>query len=405
MRVGDSMHSIPEVALKAGREKSTRRRHPWIFSGAVARVDGDPESGSTVRVVSQSGEFLAYAAWSPSSQIRLRTWSFDEEATIDAAFMRQRIARSIETRRQLNLLDEGGACRLIFSESDGLPGLIVDRYGEYLVCQILSAGGDYWRDAIVSALDELLSPRAIYERSEAGVRSKEGLETRSALLRGTVPPAPVEFATCGMRQLVDIGQGQKTGSYLDQSMNRMRVAAYAAGGRVLDAYSYSGGFAISSLLLGAADATLIDSSADALHLAARQSALNGVGDRCNYTNANVPEELRRLRDSQQQFYLVILDPPKFVSSAQQLKSGCRGYKDINMLGMQLLRPGGVLATFSCSGHVSGDLFQKIVAGAAVDVNRNVQILERLSQAPDHPVALQFPEAEYLNGLLLRVIGW
>jgi 23S rRNA (cytosine1962-C5)-methyltransferase len=397
--------SLPEVALKAGREKSVRRRHPWIFSGAVARVDGDPESGSTVRLVSQSGEFLAYAAWSPSSQIRLRIWSFDEEATIDAEFIRQRIARSIELRRQLKLLDEGGACRLIFSESDNLPGLIVDRYGEYLVCQFLSAGGDYWRDTIVSALDESLSPRAIYERSDASIRRKEGLDTRSALLCGTAPTAPVEFATGGMRQLVDIGQGQKTGSYLDQSINRMRVAAYAADARVLDAYSYSGGFAISSLLLGAADATLIDSSADALHAAARQAALNDVGDRCNYINANVPEELRRLRDSQQQFDLVILDPPKFVNSAQQLKSGCRGYKDINMLGMQLLRPGGILATFSCSGHVSGDLFQKIVAGAAVDANRNVQIIERLSQAPDHPVALQCPEAEYLNGLLLRVVSW
>lgn len=398
------MHNIPKVMVKAGREKSIRRYHPWIFSGAVARIDGAPESGSTVRIVSPSGEFLAYAAWSPSSQIRLRIWSFNEKETIDAAFLRQRISRSIELRRQLNVMDEGGACRLIFSESDGLPGLIVDRFGEYLVCQFLSAGSEYWRDAIVTALDELLSPRAVYERSEASVRSKEGLEPRSGLLQGVVPSTPVEFATGGMRQLVDIEQGQKTGSYLDQGINRMRVAHYAKDAHVLDAYSYSGGFAISSLLQGAANATLIDSSADALQLAARQSALNGVGDRCSFTNANVPEELRRLRDSKQQFDLVILDPPKFVSSAQQVKSGCRGYKDINMLGMQLLKPGGVLASFSCSGHISGDLFQKIVAGAAVDVRRDVQIIERLSQAPDHPVALQFPEAEYLKGLILRVVG-
>ena len=394
---------MPEVTLKAGREKSIRRRHPWIFSGAVARVEGTPPSGTTVRLVSQSREFLAYAAWSPSSQIRLRIWSYDEKQSIDATFIRQRVARAIEMRRQLKLLDKASACRLIFSESDGLPGLIVDRYGEYLVCQFLSAGGEYWRDTIVAALDELMSPLAIYERSEAEVRKKEGLEPRSGLVSGVAPSAPVEFSIGDMRRLVNIEHGHKTGSYLDQSINYQRVAAYARDARVLDAYAYSGGFAISALLSGAASATLIDSSADALAMAEQQSALNGVGDRCTYINANVPEELRRLRKDQQQFDLIILDPPKFVSSVQQLKSGCRGYKDINMLGLQLLKPGGVLATFSCSGHVSGELFQKIVAGAAVDVNRDVQIIERMSQAPDHPVELQFPEAEYLKGLLLRVI--
>lgn len=398
------MDGVAEVILKTGREKSIRRRHPWIFSGAVARVEGAPPSGSTVRLVSESREFLAYAAWSPSSQIRLRIWSYDDQDTIDAAFIRERVARAIDLRRQLNLLDKAAACRLVFSESDGLPGLIVDRYGEYLVCQFLSAGGEYWRDAVVSALDELLSPRAIYERSEADVRKKEGLESRSGLLCGEAPTGPVEFSIGGMRRLVNIVQGHKTGSYLDQSVNHQRVATYAMDACVLDAYSYSGNFAVSSLLHGAAQATLIDSSADALAMAEQQASLNGVADRCSYTNANVPEELRRLRKSQQQFDLIVLDPPKFVSSAQQLKSGCRGYKDINMLGLQLLKPGGLLATFSCSGHVSSDLFQKIVAGAALDANRDVQIIERMSQAPDHPVALPFPEAEYLKGLLLRVAG-
>jgi 23S rRNA (cytosine1962-C5)-methyltransferase len=397
------MQSIPEVSLKAGREKSIRRRHPWIISGAVARDNGDPDAGSTVRVMSSSGEFLAYAAWSPASQIRARAWSFDEATTIDAAFIRLRVARAIELRRQLKLLDKAGACRLVFSEADGLPGLIVDRYGSYLVCQFLSVGADVWRDAVVSALDDLVTPRAIYERSEASVRRKEGLGLRSELLRGELPAEPVEYSTGGMRQLVNIEQGQKTGSYLDQSVNHLRVAAHAAGASVLDAYSYSGGFAISALQHGATDATLIDSSADALRLAEQQAGLNGVADRCQYTMANVPEELRKLRDSQRRFDLVILDPPKFVSSAQQLQSGCRGYKDINMLGLQLLKPGGVLATFSCSGHVSADLFQKVVAGAALDVNRDAQIIERLSQAPDHPVALQFPEGDYLCGLIVRLL--
>ncbi|MDH4124430.1 MAG: class I SAM-dependent methyltransferase [Gammaproteobacteria bacterium] len=394
---------MPQISLKAGREKSIRRRHPWVFSGAIARVNGNPEAGSTVRVVSDSGEFLAYAAWSPRSQIRARAWSFDAASTINAAFIRQRIARAIELRRQLHLMDDAGACRLVFSEADGLPGLIVDRYRDYLVCQLLSVGAEFWREAIVAALEELLVPRAIYERSDASVRHKEGLELRSGLLRGELPGEPVEYTLHGVRQLVSIEQGQKTGSYLDQSVNRLRVAAYAKGASVLDAYSYSGGFALAALHHGAADASLIDSSAEALQLAAHQATLNGVAARCQFTNANVPQELRRLRDSGQRYDLVVLDPPKFVSSAQQLQSGCRGYKDINMLGLQLLKPGGVLATFSCSGHVSADLFQKIVAGAAADVRCDAQIIERLSQAPDHPVALQFPEADYLCGLLVRML--
>lgn len=400
----NSMQIDPEVILKPGRERSLRRRHPWIFSGAIERVSGQPGTGSTVRLVSNSREFLAYAAYSPSSQIRLRAWSFDENEVINGAFMRERIARSIELRRQLGLLNADGACRLIFSESDGLPGLIADRYGEYVICQFLSAGAEFWRDAIVAALQELLSPRAIWERSDASIRRKEGLDSRRGLLCGTPLSGPIEFITGGIRQLVDLEHGQKTGGYLDQSVNHARVAGYASNGRVLDAYSYSGGFAIAALLRGAAEATLIDSSADALQLASQQADLNGVGDRCRYTNVGVPEELRRLRDSEQRFDLVVLDPPKFVSSAEQVKSGCRGYKDVNMLGLQLLKPGGVLATFSCSGHVSGDLFQKIVAGAALDVKRDVQIIERLSQAPDHPVALPFPEAEYLKGLILRVVS-
>jgi 23S rRNA (cytosine1962-C5)-methyltransferase len=317
--------------------------------------------------------------------------------------LRERIARAIDMRRKLNQLDDRGACRLIFGESDAMPGLIVDRFGEYLVCQFLSTGAEYWRDTIVASLDELVSPRGIYDRSDAAVRRKEGLGARRGMLRGTIPSAPVEFVTGGIRHLVDLEQGQKTGGYLDQNLNRTRVATYAAGSRILDAYSYTGGFSIAALKNGAHEATLIDSSADALKTAAQQAELNDVADRCRFLNASVPDELRRLRDTNQQFDLVILDPPKFVNSAQQVNSGCRGYKDINMLALQILKPGGVLATFSCSGHVSADLFQKVIAGAAVDAHRDVQILERLSQAPDHPVALHFPEAEYLKGLVLRVV--
>ncbi len=258
------MPKYPVVTLKAGREKSIRRRHPWIFSGAITGVEGRPEPGVTVRVVASSGDFLAWAAYSPSSQIRLRTWSFDEKPDIDEDFIQQRIARSVDLRRQLGLLGAGGACRRVFGESDGLPGLIVERYGEHLVCQFLSAGADSWRDAVIASLDELLSPHSMVERSEASARLKEGMETRRGLLRGSTLQGPVEFLAGGIRQLIDLGEGQKTGSYLDQSINRLRVAAYASGAQVLDAYSYSGGFSIAALLKGAANATLIDSSADAL---------------------------------------------------------------------------------------------------------------------------------------------
>jgi 23S rRNA (cytosine1962-C5)-methyltransferase len=394
------MNALKEVVLKPGREKATRRRHPWIFSGAVARSDDAPRAGETVRVVGAGGEFLALAAYSPESQIRLRVWSFDEAERIDAAFMRRRLERAIAGRPRAR--DARSACRLVFAEADGLPGLVVDRYGPYLVCQFLAVGPERWRDEIAAALDELLSPAGVYERSEASARRKEGLPSRRGVLRGAEPAGAIEIEVGGLRQLVDVTEGQKTGAYLDQRDNRRRVAAYAAGARVLDAYAYTGGFGIAALLAGARDATLIDASGDALGLAARQAELNDVVDRCRFVAGQVPVELRRLREAGDRFDLVVLDPPKFVHSAEQIQRGSRGYKDVNRLGLELVSPGGTLATFSCSGHVDAALFQKIVAGAAVDAGRDAQILERMSQPPDHPVPLSFPEAEYLKGLILRV---
>jgi len=392
----------PTAWLKPGREKSLRRRHPWVFSGAVGRVDGEPEPGATVELVGSSGEFLARGAWSPASQIRARVWSFEANEAIDVAFFRRRLARAVESRRRLGLLDAHGACRLVFSESDGLPGLIVDRYGEFLVCQFSSAGAEAWRSTVVELLAELCNPRGIYERSEGGARHKEGLPSRRGLLAGEEPPAELTIAAGGVRLVVDIANGQKTGAYLDQQRNRERVAAHARDADVLDAFSYTGGFAISCLKGGARSATLIDSSPDALKLAEREAASNEVLDRCRFVVANVFDELRVVRDAGTIFDLVVLDPPKFVHSADQVTAGSRGYKDINMLGLKLVRSGGVLATFSCSGHVDAALFQKIVAGAAVDAGRTAQIVERLSQPPDHPVATEFPEADYLKGLILRV---
>jgi 23S rRNA (cytosine1962-C5)-methyltransferase len=391
-----------KVWLKPGREKALRRRHPWVFSGAIDRVEDEAASGATVDLVDSSGTLLGRAAYSPASQIRARVWSFEAAESIDAAFFRRRLARAIESRRRLDLLGPSTACRLVFSESDGLPGIIVDRYGEFLVCQFLSAGADAWRKTIVELLAELCAPRGIYERSEGGARHKEGLPSRRAALAGMEPPREVEIESGGIRLAVDIANGQKTGAYLDQQRNRERVAAHSRDAEVLDAFSYTGGFAIACLHAAAKRATLIDSSADALELAERATAVNGVVDRCTFVEANVFDELRAMRDAGSRFDVVVLDPPKFVHAAEQVASGSRGYKDINMLGLALVRPGGVLATFSCSGHVDAALFQKIVAGAAVDAGRTAQVLERLSQPADHPVATEFPEAEYLKGLILRV---
>ena len=394
--------SLPKLWLKPGREKSLRRQHPWVFSGAIERVEGAPGNGDAVDVVAASGEFLARAAYSPASQIRARVWTFAHGEVIDAAFLRRRLERAVESRRRLGLLDERGACRLVFAESDGMPGLIVDRYADYLVCQFLSTGADAWRDVIASLLMEVCAPRGIYERSEGGARHKEGLPSRRGLLAGEEPPREIEVLAGGARLVVDIVNGQKTGAYLDQQRNRKRVAAYARDAEVLDGFAYTGGFAIACLRSEARSATLIDSSADALALAQRETTANGVSDRCQFVVANVFDELRALRQAGRQFDLVVLDPPKFVHSADQVNAGSRGYKDINLSALQLVRPGGVLATFSCSGHVDALLFQKIIAGAALDSGRTAQILERLSQSADHPVATEFPEAEYLKGLILRV---
>jgi 23S rRNA (cytosine1962-C5)-methyltransferase len=394
--------TLPKVWLKQGREKSLRRRHPWIFSGAIERVEGAPAPGGTVDVVAASGEFLARAAYSAASQIRARVWTFEANERVDAAFFRRRLLRAIESRRRLGLLDAHAACRLVFSESDGLPGLIVDRYGEFLVCQLLSAGAEAWRATLVELLAELCTPRGIYERSEGGGRHKEGFASRRGVLAGDEPPSEIEVAAGGVRVVVNLADGQKTGAYLDQQRNRERVAAHARDAEVLDAFSYTGGFAIACLRAGAKSAALVDSSADALALAERETALNGVGDRCRFVAGNVFDELRAMRDAGARFDLVVLDPPKFVHSADQVNAGARGYKDVNMLGLALVRPGGALATFSCSGHVDALLFQKIVAGAAVDAGRTAQILERLAQPADHPIATEFPEADYLKGLILRV---
>ncbi len=396
------MTSLARLVLKSGREKSLRRRHPWVFSGAVERVEGQPAAGDTVEIVDGAGDFLGRAAYSPASQIRARLWTSDPHESVDQAFFARRIEAAVDLRRRLAMLEPDTACRLVFSESDGLPGLVVDRYADYLVCQFLAAGADAWRETIVAELARRLDPAGIFERSEASARRKEGLASRRGVLFGAEPPERLRYEEGALERFADVAQGQKTGGYLDQQRNRARVARHAAGARVLDAFAYTGGFGLACLAAGAREVTLLDSSAEALRHAAEEAEHNGLAERSRCVQADVFTELRALKTAGRRFDLVVLDPPKFVHSAEQIRAGSRGYKDINLLGLSLVEPGGLLATFSCSGHVDAALFQKIVAGAALDAGRSAQIVARLGQPGDHPVALEFPESEYLKGLLLRV---
>ncbi len=400
---------MASIILRPGRERPLRQRHPWVFSGAIGSVRGSPAPGEAIDIHSADGEWLARGFYSSSSQIRVRAATWNPEQPLDEAWLRSALARAV--RGRAGLADgPDGACRLVFSEADGLPGLIVDRYGPYLAVQLLTQAMAARADAVAAALAALLAPRGIYERSDADVREKEGLPPREGVLWGEGPPDRLELRPLALPgvaadpapMLIDLRGGQKTGHYLDQAANRARVAAYCPGAEVLDCFCYSGGFGVYAARAGAQALTLIDSSAGALALARANLALGAPGATAELVEGDVPRVLRQYRDEGRSFDVVVLDPPKFAHSQQQVERAARGYKDINLLALKLLRPGGVLATFSCSGLVSPDLFQKIVFGAAVDARRDAQIVERLGQGPDHPVLLTFPESEYLKGLLCRV---
>jgi len=389
------------IVLKRGREKSLRRRHPWIFSGAVDRVEGTPASGETVAVRSADGEVLALAAWSPHSQIRARVWSFEPGAKIDADFFRARIVQAVAFRVALPASRHTNALRLVHGESDGLPGLVVDRYADVLVAQFLSAGAERWREQILDVLAETTGCEAIYERSDAEVRALEGLAPRAGFARGNRDARRCPIIEYGLNFRVDVEAGQKTGFFLDQRENRQRVRALAAGREMLDCFAYTGGFSIAALAGGAKRVLAVESSAPALEVARENLAANSLdAARLEFVQADVFAHLRQLRDRGSTFDLVVLDPPKFAPTAAQARNAARAYKDINLLAMKLLKPGGLLATFSCSGGVGMDLFQSIVAGAALDAGVEAKIIERFGAAADHPVALEFPESDYLKGLLL-----
>lgn len=394
---------MADVVLKPGRDKNLLQRHPWVFSGAVKTVQGKPIPGSTVRVLSADGESLGLGAFSPHSQIRVRMWTFDagEDAGVEE-LIRGRIAAAAALRRDAGLFTPGGACRLVHAESDGLPGIIADWYAGWVVVQFLTAGAEYWKQAVVAALADETGAEGIYERSEVQVRSQEGLKHTAGPLYGEEPPEALTISEGPAQFAVDLRRGHKTGFYLDQRENRRRIAGAARDKRVLNCFCYTGAFGVHTLLAGAEHVTGIDSSADALELARQNMSLNGMGDdRYEYLPGDVFQTLRDFRGQGRAFDLVILDPPKFIESRARFDSGCRGYKDIALSAFRLLKPGGLLATFSCSGLLSAELFQKITADAALDAGCCGQIVGRFTQGPDHPVLLSFPEGAYLKGLLVR----
>ena len=391
------------LTLHPGKEKSVLRRHPWLFSGAVAQLDGRARPGDTVDVVSHEGRPLARAAWSPASQIRARVWSFDPEETIDHAFFKRRVAAAVARRAVLPELAGSQGLRLIHAESDGLPGVIADRYGDTVVVQLTTVGADKWRAAIADSLHKVTGCSRIYERSDVEVRRLEGLEPVTGWLHGTAADDELVIEENGVNMAVDIVAGHKTGFYLDQRDNRRRVAELARDRRVLNCFCYTAGFSLQALAGGAREVASMDSSGPALATAQHNLALNPQLDasRAIWLEADVFTELRNLR-GRASYDLIVLDPPKFAHTAAHAERAGRAYKDINLSALRLLAPGGLLMTYSCSGGVSAELFQKIVAGAALDAGRTARIVQRLQGAADHPVDLAFPEGDYLKGLLLQV---
>jgi 23S rRNA (cytosine1962-C5)-methyltransferase len=412
------------VILKPGREKSLLRRHPWIFSGAIQQVDSNIASGSTVDLLSSDKQFVARASYSPHSQIRARVWTFEDEP-VDQEFFRKKIQAAIQTRAILgfdvsrttentestekrirNSVDSVNsavnttAYRLIYAESDYIPGLIVDRYSDVLVLQSLTAGAEYWKDTFADLLIKETGLSTIYERSDADVRELEGLAPKTGPLRGEVTILQFPITEHDLQFYVNIASGHKTGFYLDQRANRLRVRELARDKDVLDCFCYTGGFTVNALAGGAKSVLSIDSSADALELCKQNIALNHLEvSRHAALEGDVFQLLRKFRDENRSFDMIILDPPKFAPTAAHADKATRAYKDINLLAFKLLRRHGILVTFSCSGGVDSALFQKIVAGSALDAGAEAQIVEHLSQAADHPVSLHFPEGAYLKGLV------
>lgn len=390
--------------LAKGREKSLLRRHPWIFSGAVQRVEGKANPGETIDIHDSQGKWLARGAYSPQSQIRARVWSFKQDEQIDSAFFIRRLQQAQIWRDWIAARDDLDGYRLIAGESDGLPGMTIDRFQNYLVLQLLSAGAEYQRAALITALQHCYPECAIYDRSDVAVRKKEGLPLVQGQVLGDIPPDLLPIREHGMQLLVDIKQGHKTGFYLDQRDSRLAARRYASGRRVLNCFSYTGAFAVAALQGNCRQVINVDTSQAALDIAKQNIELNRLDlTKAEFIRDDVFQLLRNYRTQGEQFDLIVMDPPKFVENKNQLASACRGYKDINMLALQLLRPGGILLSFSCSGLMPTDLFQKILADAAIDAGCDIQFIEQYRQAADHPVIATYPEGLYLKGFACRVM--
>jgi len=392
-----------EVILKKGKEKAAVLRHPWIFSGALDKVKGKPLNGEVVAVRSADKEFLAYAYYHDQSRVALRLLEWNEETIIDNAWYSQKIKQAIASRSHL-LSEQTNTCRLVFSEADFLPGLIVDKYADFLSLQVLSAGIDAVQSDIIEILIAELNPKGIFDKSDAGARKHENLEPVQGLLWGETPPEFIEVKENGIKYHINIADGQKSGFYCDQRHNRMILAEYTKEKTVLDCFCYSGGFSLNSLNHGATHVTSVDSSGLAIETLQHNLGLNGfAADKQNSIQSDVNKQLRTFKEEGRKFDVIVLDPPKYAPSRSALDRAARAYKDLNRLGMLLLESGGILATFSCSGAVDMETFKQIIAWAALDAGKEVQIIKQFHQPEDHPVRISFPEGEYLKGLLLRVL--
>jgi len=392
-----------EIVLKKGKEKAALQRHPWVFSGALEKVKGKPEDGDVVKVFAFDKEFLAYGYFNGNSRVAVRLLEWDETQTINAAWYQNRLKQAIASR-QFILSEETNTCRLVFSEADFLPGLIVDKYANFLSLQILSSGIEKVKTEIVEILKKELNPTGIFDKSDATARGHEGLPIENGLLWGENPPEFLEVKENGIAYNINIAEGQKSGFYCDQRDNRKILASYTKDKKVLDCFSYSGGFSLNSLANGATSITSVDSSALALETLRQNVELNKFDvDKVTAIQSDVNKQLRAFKESGELFDVIVLDPPKYAPSRSALDRAARAYKDLNRLGMLLLEKGGLLATFSCSGAVDIETFKQIIAWAALDAGREVQIIKQFCQPEDHPVRISFSEGEYLKGLLLRVL--
>ena len=392
-----------DVVLKKGKEKAVLHRHPWVFSGAIENVKGKAENGEIVRLLDSKKDFLAYGFYNDQSRVAVRLLEWDENTSVNDDWFREKIRTAVAGRDHILADGSTDTCRLIFSESDYLPGLIVDKYADHLAVQVLTSGMQNAMPVIIDELNNLLKPASIFDKSDASSRLHEGLETTNTLLAGNQPPELVMVKENGIQYGINIAEGQKSGFYCDQRYNRQVVASYAKGKKVLDCFCYTGGFSLNTLKSSAAEVTSVDSSALALETLAENIRLNGFEDtKFNAIKSDVNVQLRKFRDDGHKFDVIVLDPPKYAPSRSALDRASRAYKDLNRLGMQLLNSGGLLATFSCSGAMNMETFKQVLAWAALDAGKQVQFIYQFNQPEDHPVRASFPEGEYLKGLLCRV---